>query len=73
MNNEFPKVKHKVIDGHLHFYDWEGWKDENGSVLSYAVCRSLADFSLDPPGQGHWTGKYSGGGGVDLSQPYQGF
>lgn len=27
MNNEFPKVKHKVIDGHLHFYDC---KDENG-------------------------------------------
>ena len=27
MNSEFPKVKHKVIDGHLHFY---GWKDENG-------------------------------------------
>ena len=22
MNTEFPKVKHKVIDGHLHFYDW---------------------------------------------------
>ena len=30
MNNEFPRVKHKVIDSHLHFYDWEGWKDENG-------------------------------------------
>lgn len=27
MSNEFPRVKHKVIDGHLHFYDW---KDENG-------------------------------------------
>ena len=27
MNNEFPRVKHKVIDSHLHFYDW---KDENG-------------------------------------------
>ena len=27
MNNEFPKVKHKVIDAHLHFYDC---KDENG-------------------------------------------
>lgn len=27
MNNEFPKVKHKVIDSHLHFYDC---KDENG-------------------------------------------
>jgi hypothetical protein len=27
MSKEFPKVKHKVIDGHLHFYDW---KDENG-------------------------------------------
>ena len=27
MNSEFPKVKHKVIDGHLHFYDC---KDENG-------------------------------------------
>ena len=22
MNTEFPKVKHKVIDSHLHFYDW---------------------------------------------------
>ena len=22
MSNEFPKVKHKVIDGHLHFYNW---------------------------------------------------
>ena len=22
MNTEFPRVKHKVIDGHLHFYDW---------------------------------------------------
>ena len=27
MNNEFPKVKHKVIDSHMHFYDW---KDEKG-------------------------------------------
>ena len=27
MNKEFPRVKHKVIDGHLHFYDC---KDENG-------------------------------------------
>ena len=27
MAENFPKVKHKVIDGHLHFYDW---KDENG-------------------------------------------
>jgi len=27
MNNEFPRVKHKVIDSHLHIYDW---KDENG-------------------------------------------
>ena len=27
MSNEFPRVKHKVIDSHLHFYDW---KDENG-------------------------------------------
>ena len=26
MSVEFPRVKHKVIDGHLHFYDW---KDEN--------------------------------------------
>ena len=30
MDKEFPRVKHKVIDSHLHFYDWEGWKDENG-------------------------------------------
>ena len=22
MKEEFPKVKHKVIDSHLHFYDW---------------------------------------------------
>ena len=28
MNNEFPKVKHKVIDSHLHFYDWS---DEQGN------------------------------------------
>ena len=27
MDREFPKVKHKVIDSHLHFYDWHG---ENG-------------------------------------------
>lgn len=27
MNNEFPKVKHKVIDSHMHIYDW---KDEQG-------------------------------------------
>ena len=27
MSEFFPKVKHKVIDSHLHFY---GWKDENG-------------------------------------------
>ena len=27
MNTEFPRVKHKVIDSHLHFYDY---KDENG-------------------------------------------
>lgn len=27
MNKEFPRVKHKVIDSHLHFYDWT---DENG-------------------------------------------
>ena len=23
MKEIFPKVKHKVIDGHLHFYDWQ--------------------------------------------------
>ncbi len=28
MNKEFPRVKHKVIDSHLHFYDWT---DENGN------------------------------------------
>ena len=28
MNSEFPRVKHKVIDSHLHFYDWT---DENGN------------------------------------------
>ncbi|MBQ8840610.1 MAG: amidohydrolase family protein [Clostridia bacterium] len=27
MNNEFPKVKHKVIDGHLHI---EAWTNSNG-------------------------------------------
>ena len=27
MAENFPRVKHKVIDGHLHFYDW---KDDNG-------------------------------------------
>jgi predicted TIM-barrel fold metal-dependent hydrolase len=27
MDREFPKVKHKVIDSHLHFYDW---RNENG-------------------------------------------
>ena len=27
MGEEFPRVKHKVIDSHLHFYDWQ---DENG-------------------------------------------
>lgn len=30
MEREFPQVKHKVIDSHMHFYDWEGWKDKDG-------------------------------------------
>lgn len=29
MNNEFPKVKHKVIDSHLHIYDWKNEKGED--------------------------------------------
>lgn len=33
MNTEFPRVKHKVIDSHLHFYDW---KDENGEYFFHA-------------------------------------
>ena len=28
MNKEFPRVKHKVIDSHVHIYDWE---DEDGN------------------------------------------
>ena len=30
MNTEFPKVKHKVIDSHLHFYDY---KSEDGEYF----------------------------------------
>ena len=30
MSKEFPRVKHKVIDSHLHFYDC---KDENGEYF----------------------------------------
>ena len=30
MKEEFPRVKHKVIDSHLHFYDW---KSEDGEYF----------------------------------------
>ena len=29
MNNEFPKVKHKAIDAHLHIYNWKSEEGED--------------------------------------------
>ena len=55
MNNDFPKVKHKVIDGHLHFYDW---KDENGVDFfhcfeEYRQNMGLAGINLCALPSGH--------------------
>ena len=65
MNTEFPKVKHKVIDSHLHFYDWisedgeyffhcfEDYRNEMGLAGINHVTTSFAKIktggSFEPP------------------------
>ena len=43
MNKEFPRVKHKVIDAHLHFYDW---KDENGEYFFHCFEEYRKEMGL---------------------------